>query len=170
MNAKEWIIREDTITQEDRIERLQWLLEHTPDNEIWLFHDGIISQRLFEQTRYCFVYGQYLATITLGLSFVEHSLAALFYANGRNDLVRASLAVLSKEALSVNWINQEEKLALDQARKIRNDITHFRKPGRENPLEANTYGIPEKMERYFEDNARKMMLIVFHLLNRTSVR
>lgn len=170
MSAEEWFKKEDELARQGRIERLKWLLEQTPDNKIWLFHDGIISQRLFEQTRYCFVYGQYLATIMLGLSFVEHSLAALFYASGRNDLVRASLSVQTEEALSVKWIDHQEKEILDQARKIRNDITHFRNPGRSNSLEEKTLGIPEEIEHYFENNARQMMLIVFRILNRTSMR
>lgn len=170
MNAEEWIVREDSVAQQDRVSRLQWLLDQTPENEIWLFHGGLISHGLFEQTRYCFVYGQYLATIILGLSFIEHTLAALFFASGRNDLERANISVLIERAFEEGWIDQEELKALDQARKIRNDVTHFRKPGDDSSLEKQTFGDPEEAQNLFGSNARQIMLIVFRILNRFSVR
>jgi hypothetical protein len=170
MNAEEWIVREDSVAQQDRVSRLQWLLHQTPENEIWLFHGGLLSHELFEQTRYCFVYGQYLATIILGLSFIEHTLAALFFASGRNDLERANISVLIERAFEEGWIDQEELKALDQARKIRNDVTHFRKPGNDSSLEKQTFGDPEEAQILFGNNARQIMLIVFRILNRFSVR
>ena len=45
-----------------------------------------MAKFLFEETRYCFAYGQYLAVIVLGVAFIERTLAAEFYASGRNDL------------------------------------------------------------------------------------
>ena len=51
--------------------------------------DGMMAKYLFEETRYCFVYGQYLAVISvLGMALVERTLAAEFYASGRDDLER----------------------------------------------------------------------------------
>jgi len=170
MKAEEWVNYEDNIARQGRIERLQWLLEQTPDSKIWLFYDGIISQELFEQTRYCFVYGQYLATIILGVSFIEHLLAALFYGTGRDDLERANLALLSEEALLAGWVSKEEKDTIDEARTIRNDVTHFRKPGSNLPLMKLTFGDSELLEEFLEIKAQQIMLIVFHLLKRTSVR
>jgi len=170
MNAKEWLRREDEMARQGRIERLQWLLEHTPENKTWLFHDGIISQRLFEQTRYCFVYGLYLATIILGMSFIEHTLAALLFASGRDDLERANLTVLIDNAYEKRWINQEEKDALHTARIIRNDVTHFRKPGSKNLFQRETFGVPQEIENFLEIKAQQVLLVVFNLLNFTSVR
>ena len=170
MNAEEWIVREDFVAQQDRVSRLQWLLDQTPENEIWLFHGGLLSHELFEQTRYCFVYGQYLATIILGLSFIEHTLAALFFASGRNDLERANISVLIERAFEEGWIDEEELKALDQARKIRNDVTHFRKPGDDLSMEKLTFGDPEEAQILFGSNARQIILIVFRILNRFSVR
>ena len=110
MNAEEWINQEDSVTHQDRITRLQWLLERTPQNEIWLFYGGFLSQELFEQTRYSFVNGQFLATIILGLSFIEHTLAALLFASGRGDLDRASLPKLIEEAFQKGWVDEQEKM------------------------------------------------------------
>ena len=170
MNAEEWLIREDEVSRQGRIERLQWLLEHTPENRNWLFHDAPISFELFEQTWYCFVYGQYLATIILGISYIEHTLAALFFAYGRNDLERANFSALIDEAFKEAWIDINEKDSLDWARGVRNDVTHFRKPGQTNPLTNQVLMSRETSETIFENNARQIMLIVFHILNRTAVR
>jgi hypothetical protein len=170
MNAEDWIVREDSVAHQDRVSRLQWLLDQTPENKFWLFHGGLLSHELFEQTRYCFVYGQSLATIILGLSFIEHTLAALFYASGRNDLERANISVLIEKAFEGGWIDHEEAMVLDQARMIRNTLTHFRKPGDDSSLEKRTFGDPEEVGIPFESNARQIMLIVFRILARFSVR
>lgn len=170
MNAEEWLKREDEVARQGRIERLQWLLEHTPDNRNWLFHDAPLSYELFEETRYCFVYGQYLATIILGISYIEHTLAAIFFASGRDDLERANFSVLITEAYVEGWIDINEKDSLDWARSVRNDVTHFRKPGQTNPLTTQVLMLGETSEIIFENNARQIMLIVFNILNRTAVR
>lgn len=170
MNAEEWVAREDSLSKQGRISRLQWLIDQTPEIQFWLFHGGILSHDLFEQTRYCFVYGQYLATIILGLSFIEHTLASLFYASGTDKYERANISVLIEEASKSGWISLEEKLEIDKAKEIRNNVTHFRKPGDDSSLEMKTYGIPEEVEILFDSNARQIMLIVFRILNRFSVR
>lgn len=170
MNAEEWLMREDEVAKQGRIERLKWLMEQTPGNRIWLFHDALHSYELFEQTRYCFVYGLFLATIILGVSYVENTLAALFFASGRDDLERANLNVLIEEAYKVEWINEKEKKALDNARLIRNDVTHFRKPGSSNPITSQMFTTCQSSEIIFENYARETMLIVFKILNRTAAR
>lgn len=170
MNAEDWIIHEDSVTQQDRVTRLQWLLDKAPKNEIWLFHGGNLSQELFEQSRYCFAYGLYLATIILGLSFIEHTLGALFFTTGRNDLERASISKLIQEAFNEGWINLQEKCDIEQANKLRNEITHYRKP-----LDTNSQLQQTKMgridiEALLEQKAHEVMLIVFKILRRFSVR
>lgn len=170
MNAEDWIIREDSVTQQDRVTCLQWLLDKAPKNEIWLFHGGMLSQELFEQTRYCFVYGLYLATIILGLSFIEHTLGALFFTSGRIELERASISKLIQEAFTEGWINQQEKCDLDQANKSRNDVTHYRKPSDKNSLVQQTKMEQSDIETLLEHKAAEIMLIVFKILSRFSVR
>jgi hypothetical protein len=64
-----------------------------------IFGGGLISKHLFEEARYCFIYGQFLASIVTGLSFIEISLGGAFYGIGRNDLERAGIAELAKESL-----------------------------------------------------------------------
>jgi hypothetical protein len=44
-------------------------------------------------------------------------------------LERASISILAKQALEQGWLNQEEYKWLENLRKIRNPIVHFRKVG-----------------------------------------
>jgi len=164
-----WLEGEDKRNFGDRVERLRWLATNSPEKNIWRFHSGLITKYLFEEARYCFVYGQYLGAIMLGLSFIEHTLAALFYASGRNDLERASISRLLDEALKSAWISDEEFANLHYARKIRNPIVHFRSPDGEETLEYRSVLENEHPYSILENNALNVMKTVFHLLGKTSI-
>ena len=102
----------------------------------------------------------------MGLSYIEHTLAALFYASGRNDLERANISTLLEEALKYNWIDQEEFDNLQRARKIRNPITHFRRPGYHDTIEFRSVMENENPYAVIEEDARQVMEIVLRLLGK----
>lgn len=170
MNSKEWILNEDSVTLQDRIERLQWMSEITPQNDYWLFHGGILTKSLFEETRYCFVYGQFLAAITLGLSFLERTLASVQFGQGQDSLERASIKILCKTALEKGLITQAENDQIEKARKDRNRILHFRSPGDEDTIEYVSVTNNESPYGLFEEEARSVMKIIFVLLSHFSER
>jgi hypothetical protein len=179
-NAKEaqtWLEREDTLARSERLTRLQWMAENTPQPELLIFRGGLMSKSLFEETRYCFVYGQFLATIILALAFVEHILAALFYEIGRNDLEKDGIAKLAKEALKTGWLSQEEYDWLEEIREIRNPIVHFRhlgiQPDEQLSVKPNWWKIRLESRaivqnqlpyELLEDDAKKAIKTVLHLL------
>jgi len=166
--AEEWLTREDDICRQDRLARLNWIASKSPDTEYWTFPGGLISTYLFEEARYCFVYGQFLATIVLGLSYIEHTLASLLYMSGRRDLARANISTLLKEALNCGWIEQAEFDNLQHARKIRNPITHFRRPGYDDTIEYRTVRENELPYTIIEEDARHVMKTVLHLLGKNA--
>ena len=61
--AEQWLSREDEVCRTDRVERLKWLATELPQGEYLTFPGGLMAKFLFEETRYCFAYGQYLAVI-----------------------------------------------------------------------------------------------------------
>ncbi|HEY7320654.1 MAG TPA: hypothetical protein VIE89_24070, partial [Candidatus Binatia bacterium] len=134
--AEQWLSREDQQSRTGRLERLQWLAAELPQGDYLTLPGGMMAKFLFEETRYCFAYGQYLAVIMLGIAFIERTLAAEFYASGRNDLERSSIAELLTEARNEGWLTEMEYDAFDRARKIRNPVTHFRRPGHRENIEA----------------------------------
>ena len=92
------------------------------------------------------------------------SLAGAFYAAGRNDLERASIATLSKEALNYGWLSQTDYEAIEQVRDYRNPVTHFRPPGHKERVEARAFYERTGTYEIIERDARAVMQIVFHLL------
>ena len=166
--SEEWLDREDAVNREARLSRLDWIASRMPDANYLRFPGGLISKYLFEETRYCFVYAQFLAVIVLGLSYIEHILAAMFYAAGRNDLERASISNLLREAVNVDWLTQAEFDNLDRAREIRNAVTHFRRPLHDDMVEYRAVTQRELPYTIIEEDARHVMAAVFHLPGKTA--
>ena len=131
-----------------------------------VFGCGPISKYVFEEARYCYVYGQFLASIMLGLAFVEMSLAGAFYGAGRNDLQRAGIAKLAQEALNRGWLTQSDYDTLEHVRRLRNSVTHFRRPLDAERIE--TRALQQRMHDYevIETDAREVMQAVFHLFTK----
>jgi len=167
--AAEWLTREDNTCRKERLARLDWLASRSPDAEYWVFPGGLVSKYLFEEARYCFVYGQYFATTVVGLAYIEHTLASLFYASGRNDLERASISTLLKEALNHGCVSQMELDNLQHARDVRNAITHFRRPGHVDTIESRAVIDNRLPYAIIEEDARHVMETVLHLLGKNAV-
>ena len=135
-----------------------------PDVNIAAFCTGAISLRLFEEARYCFVYGQYLASILLALSFIEQSLAGYFYGIGRNDLERAKLTELAGEAKKYLLISADEFLALKRAWDLRKPLTHFRPPGHHERIEARRFAQKDQsFETMLEKDAKQVIVTMLRL-------
>lgn len=164
--AEEWLAAEDASCRRDRLERLKWLSHETPNAEYWTFSGGLMSKYLFEEARYCFVYGQFLATILLGLSYIEHTLAGLFFGSGRDDLERASISTLLQEALACGWIDEQEFEHLEKARTARNPVAHFRRPLAEATIERRMVAQDELPYYLIEEDACHVMKVALHLLGR----
>jgi hypothetical protein len=130
-----WLTHEDAVCRQGRIARLDWLASVLPSAEYLTHHGGLMAKLLFEEMRYCFAYGQYLATIVLGFAYIEVTLAAKFYAAGRNDLERAGIATLLNEARDRGFLSEDEVDDLDRIRRTRNPVAHFRRPGNEESIE-----------------------------------
>lgn len=165
---EQWLAAEDEGTREFRAQRLSWLLTATPKNPIWLFHGGWLAQHLFEEARYSFVYGQFIASAVLGFAFVERTLAAMFYAAGRNDLKRATSERLFQEALRVGWLTSEEIERFEDARKLRNPLVHFRTPMHEDLPEWRSFHQDKEPYEVIEHDAKQILQVVFRLVQRNA--
>lgn len=166
--AKDWIVNEDAKCIKSRIANLKWLIKHSPNKEIWIFHGGTIAEYLFEEARYCFVYSQYLATIMLGFAFIERTLAAMFFASGRNDLERANISKLLEEALQSGLLSNEEYRNLITTKKIRNPITHFRKPLHKEDLDLKAIFENKHHYEIIEENAKYVLKAALKLIDKNA--
>ena len=167
--AEEWLHHEDQTCRQDRLARLRWMSSIAPSSEIWLFPGSHLSVYLFEEARYCFVYGQFLAAIILGMAYIERSLAAWLYASGRNDLKRATFRKLLEEAQAVGWLTTPEHAALERVRQLRNPLAHFRAFGHPETVERRA--IDESVNAYelIERDAREVLAAVMAMLKRHAI-
>lgn len=161
---EEWLKSEDAACFDERASRLSWLISNTPDATIWTFPGGWLAKNLFEEMRYCYVYGQFLATVMTGFSYVERTLSAMFYASGRNDLQRASSKSLFEEARKVGWLDDEEYQTFDKARQLRNPLVHFRRPL--HPEQPEYRAVMSETAPYdiVESDARHILAVAFRIV------
>jgi hypothetical protein len=166
LSPEEWLGREDRAGQEARLSRLRWLAAQYPRIDYQLFPGGAMSRYLFDEARYCFAYGQFLATVMLGLALVEQSLAAQFFMTGRDDLERASLSKLLDLALGEGWMSHDEHGEIQRARRNRNTVAHFRRPLHRDTLERRSISRHELPYILMEQDARSVLKVVFQLIDR----
>ena len=167
--AMAWLIEEDRRCLADRVARLEWLAENSPATEIWMFPGGIMAKSSFEEMRYCFAYGQFLATTLLGMAYIEHTLAALFFASGRNDLERASLSRLLSQARNQGLISNSEFETLERLRTTRNSYAHFRRPLHQETPEFRAIQDEEMPYRLFEQDAGVVVLATLRMVSMNTI-
>ncbi|MFH1905959.1 MAG: hypothetical protein ABIL11_01025 [Chloroflexota bacterium] len=168
MEVRKWLLNEDKQCYDERLARLEWLASITPAKGAWLFHGGLTTKSLFEETRYCFIYGQFLSTIVLGFSFIEHSLASLLYGAGYNELERVNASSLVKKAFAIGLIDKIEWNRLERIRKFRNPIVHFRRPDDKDRIETSMVQERKNYYELVEKEARFVMIIIMRLLGKLS--
>ena len=164
-----WLKDEDSKCFEDRLTRLEWLTEHSPTAEYWTFPSDLHAKYLFDEARYCFVYAQFLATILLGLAYIEITLAALFYGAGRNDLERTRLSELLRKARLGDVISENEFQELERVRNYRNTHAHFRRPGYKHGLEARSIRENAAPYEVIEQDATAVIAVTFQLVAKNAV-
>lgn len=165
-DAEKWLDREDGACREGRIQRLTWLASLMPPGENLLFPGGWVAKHLFEEARYCFAYGQFMAATVLGMAYTERTLAALLFAAGRSDLELANISVLLREAVALRWLDEAEFRYLDRARRLRNPLAHFRGFGQEDTVEYRSVTQGQTPYSILEEDARHVMQAVFRLLGK----
>jgi len=167
--AQKWLLGEDKGCFSQRAERLKWLISKSPSAQIWIFPGGFLGKQLFEEARYCFVYGQLLASAILGFAFVERTLAAMFYGAGRNDLQHATSEVLFQEGHAEGWLTEKELEAFDKARRLRNPLVHFRKPLHKDSPDFRVVSDDRHPYEVVEDDAKHILGVMFRIVHRNAV-
>ncbi len=160
----QWLKHEDKGCYSDRLRRLHWLAHASQELGDVFLPAGIVSKYLFEEARYCFAYGQFWATIMLGMAFIEQCLAAKFYASGRDDLERADASILIEEAFQQRLVSQPEYEVLHRIRHLRNPLTHFRKPLHNESIERRSVEANDYPYAVIEQDAKTVLQIMFELL------
>ena len=169
-SATSWIENEDRGCRHDRITRLEWLLENYPANHHGLLlAGGELTLQLLDEARYCFTYGNYLATAVLGAALIERILAANFSLRGRDDLERTGAQSLFREARRCGWITEAEHRQLDRVRQLRNPLVHYRRPYASGTAERRAVQQECELDNVLEEDARTVLSAVFGILAKAAI-
>ncbi|MCP5368742.1 MAG: hypothetical protein H6907_18855 [Hyphomicrobiales bacterium] len=162
---------EDTIVRDQRVTRLEWLTANYPESEVgFMLHGGWLTHKLLEEAKYCFVYGQFLATAILGLAFIERILAARFYGTGRSELERAGPRDLLREAFKSGWISNDEFQQFNRVCSLRNPIAHFRRPLASDTLEYRAVQEDSHPVDLVQSDAQEILKGVFRILTKSAIK
>lgn len=159
----------DLLGGDGRVERLVWVTKQLGSNGLFFFQDWHLSRFLLHESIHCFINGQFIATVVLGFSFIERSLAGRFFEIGRTELERANSESLLDAALEQEWLSSEEHQHLNILRSLRNPIVHFRDPG--DPDRPEIRAILSAKEPYamLEMDARLVLGAACRIANKTAI-
>ena len=170
--AEEWLIRENCVNQDDRIARFLWLSEQKSILGEFVAFPGTVGNILFPEAEYCFVLGQFAATIFTSMAFIEHCLASQFFEMGKDKIALSkNLPTLFKEAYKYSMISKDELETLNRARINRRTIAHFRaESGGSIAFELEKRQIDQNRHSYeiLEDDAREILQLMIIIVKRYS--
>ncbi len=152
-----------------QLARASWLAKRVREDNVYFMQDGTLSEILFKEILNSFVAGQFIATIILGFSLIERTVAGRLAFVGDKAALAKSEDLL-KNALEHEWLGKEEHELLDELRKsMRNPIVHFRdhlsetRPELRAPLNART------IEQQLEADAKKILEATIRLLQKIAI-
>lgn len=105
--------------------------EYGASDGVQLWH-GLLSERFFEEARWCFVNGQFVACVLLSQCFLEVSLRSLLAAGGKNYgvsdkwLERAGFSDLVNKAKECGLIEPGHAANCHAVRQMRVEYVHAR--------------------------------------------
>ena len=103
----------DLLGGSGRLGRVEWLAKHFSAGDLYLLQDGAFSQLLFTDVLETFVGGQFIATIILGFSFIERTIAGRLFFVGEKDAAMGKSEALLNAALRKGWLTIDEHAHLN---------------------------------------------------------
>lgn len=164
-----WLSDTNQVFSKKGASRLEWLMSQTPRSSHWVFPGGAVTINLFEAASYCFVNGQFLGAMVMGLSYIEHTLAGLFTAAGRRELENAGVEVLAKEAMALSLLKQQDfDIVKEAAHKRDAKLSIGRSVGKVSEGQPMIHE-DERDSAVYEEDGRKVMSVVIRLLDKKMV-
>ncbi len=152
-----------------QLARASWLARQIRDDDIYFMQDGTLSQLLFKEVLNSYVLGQYIAAIVLGYSLIERTLAGRFSFIGEIKIAAAKSEILLKKAAERGWLSGEEVQLLDELRKLRNPIVHFRDHLSRARPEVRAAVNGGTTQQVLEEDAQKIIEATIHVLSKTAL-
>ena len=169
-----WLQTEDDATRSYRLERLGFLVNEfgSVGAGPMCFHGGELSKRCFEEARWSWVNGQFIACTIICQCFVEISLRSLLSARGLNVgasdywLERTGMYELTKKARKIGLLTEDEVSALNRLRKNRIQYIHARPIFSKNHFMRRVLSTGETPEDTCEHDAQEAIRLTIQLARR----
>lgn len=152
-----------------KLGRATWLAKRVREDDIYFMQDGTLSQLLFIEVLESFISGQYIATIILGFSLIERTIAGRLNFVGNRVAATGSSEGLIDAALQKEWLTEEEHGQLHELRQLRNPIVHFRDHLAESRPEVRAALLARTTAQILEADAKRILEATIHVLNKTAL-
>jgi len=169
-DLRDWLINEDEMTLDSRTRRLEFIVnEFGSEDGYQLFHGGDLTKAFFEEARWCFVNGQFIACVLLCQCFLENSLRSMLSAGGfvKDEwLEKVGFYDLIKKAHESGQISDEEAEDFHWTRKSRIQYIHPKPIFSERHIAHRMLQENKTLDELNENNAKKAIKIIFNLIQR----
>jgi len=108
----------------ERAERIRWLSTVIPKGSGYMM--SLESARVFQEAKDCFVYGQFVATLVLAASFMEHWLGGVLSAAGQHKVAGQGLKAIIAHCRESRVIPSVLCDKIDALRLSRNPFVHLK--------------------------------------------
>ena len=152
-----------------RLARIGWLSKRIRKDDLFLLQDGSFSKLLFNETLECFVGGQFIATVVLGFSLVERTIAGRLSHVGEKKEAKGSSEELMSSALRNGWLSQTEVDKINELRALRNPVVHFREHLASSRPEVKATQSGRDTMQMLEGDAKRILEAAIHVLGKTAL-
>ncbi len=149
---------EESDSGHKRAERIVWLSQHQVP--YGLISGPTDSMRLLREAGCCFVYGQYVATLVLAGTFIEHALVDAL--QRRNLAGRISSFKTAIQRAAEKSVFPTDLLArADELRKIWNPFAHPKQQGHQHSLGNRFVARKQHPQSDLEEDAKAALEVMF---------
>jgi hypothetical protein len=161
INAEDDLPKPTSLLTENSKKRYTWLIEATPIADKYYFAGGKTAYSLFKASRYCYVYGHFLASLVFGLAYIEITLFQLLKNGHTSSDLEKKLSILSKEALIHGFISDEVYEFIEYALRLRNQFPAFNQNVNESNKKARHHDNHFQIQ---EPTVKELMGIMMNIL------
>jgi len=151
----------DSNTLNDRIERSKYLAKIIPPHISFICSPEM--HYLLNEAIHCFINGQFVATLLLSQSFIEHWLEGRIDKKELRKYGKSSLDSRLKAMKDKNTIHLSLLNKIDRLRKIRNPFVHFKNSDYEFNLMNLAFSEKIKPDDYFFKEAKDAISLVYQI-------
>jgi hypothetical protein len=168
-SLSETVSGEELLSGGGKLERLAWTHKLIGASDLYFLQDGAYSRYLLKEILDCFVNGQYIATIVLGFSFLERTLAGRFNFIGKPGVAGSNSINLFKKAFEEKWLSHDEHEVFESLRTLRNSVTHFRAPLDQSRPEVRAMQAGTTPIAILESDAKEFLSAAIQMLHKTAL-